>query len=158
MADITIPGNLTADPELRFTQGGQSVLNFTLAENHSKKDQSGQWVDDGTTFYRVALWGKRAETLADHLYKGASVLVTGRFRGGEFTSKQGELVKTYEVTAQQVGVVPRPQKSDRYAGDPGYAQQPAYSQGQQAQGWGQPQGQQQGPWAGAPQQSSDAPF
>lgn len=127
MADITIPGNLTADPELRFTQGGQAVLNFNLAENHSKKDQSGQWVDDGTTFYRVALWGKRAETLADHLSKGQSVLVTGRFRGGEFQSKQGETVRTYEVTANHVAVVPRPQKSDRYAGDPGYAQQPSYS-------------------------------
>jgi single-strand DNA-binding protein len=151
MADITIPGNLTADPELRFTQGGQSVLNFTLAENHSKKDQSGQWVDDGTTFYRVAMWGKRAETLADHLSKGASVLVTGRFRGGEFTSKTGELVKTYEV--------PRPQRSDRYAGDPGYAQQghpqgqPSYSPGQQAQGYGQ-----QDPWAGSQPQDDRPPF
>ena len=153
MADITIPGNLTADPELRFTQGGQAVLNFNLAENHSKKDQSGQWVDDGTTFYRVALWGKRAETLADHLSKGASVLVTGRFRGGEFTSKQGELVKTYEVTANHVAVVPRPQKSqyqDRYVGDP------SHSQGQQAQGWGQPSG--GDPWGGAPAQSDQAPF
>lgn len=136
MADITIQGNTTADPELRFTPNGGAVLNFNLAENHRKKDQQGTWQDDGTTFYRVAVWGKQAETLADHLGKGQRVLVSGRFRGGEFTSKQGEQVKTYEVTANHVGVVP---KADQQQG--GYQQG-----GQQAQGaWGGGQQSQQGP-------------
>ena len=148
MADITITGNLTADPELRFTASGQAALNFNMAENHSKKDQNGQWQDDGTTFYRVTVWGKRAETLADHLHKGASVLVSGRFRGGEFTSREGQLVKTYEVTANNVGLVPRPQRDQQG----GYQQQAPQ----------QPQQPQQGSWGsggdwGAPQQSS-TPF
>lgn len=136
MADITIQGNTTAAPELRFTPNGGAVLNFNLAENHRKKDQQGTWQDDGTTFYRVAVWGKQAETLADHLGKGQRVLVSGRFRGGEFTSKQGEQVRTYEVTANHVGVVPK--------ADQQQAQQPPQQGGftgsqEQAQQWGAPQ-------------------
>lgn len=134
MADISITGNTTADPELRFIPSGQAVLNFNLAENHRKK-QGDQWQDDGTTFYRVSVWGKQAETLADHLTKGSRVLVSGRFRGGEFTSKQGEQVKTYEVTANHVGVVPKAERMDRYAGDQGGWGQPANHQNQ----WDSPQ-------------------
>lgn len=146
MADITIQGNTTADPELRFTPNGGAVLNFNLAENHRKKDQQGTWQDDGTTFYRVAVWGKQAETLADHLGKGQRVLVSGRFRGGEFTSKQGEQVRTYEVTANHVGVVPKAdqQQAQQQSYGPPQGQQPPQQGGfpgsqEQAQQWGTPQ-------------------
>lgn len=140
MADITIQGNTTADPELRFTPNGGAVLNFNLAENHRKKDQQGTWQDDGTTFYRVAVWGKQAETLADHLGKGQRVLVSGRFRGGEFTSKQGEQVKTYEVTANHVGVVPKAdQQQAQQPPQQGYQQGGFTGSQEQAQQWGAPQ-------------------
>lgn len=128
MADITVQGNTTAAPELRFTPNGGAVLNFNLAENHRKK-VGDQWQDDGATFYRVAVWGKQAEALADSLSKGSRVLVSGRFRGSEFQGKEG-VVKTYEITANHVGLVPK--------GDPQQAQQGQGFQ-QQGQQWGAPQ-------------------
>ena len=145
MADITVQGNATADPELRFVGNGTQVLNFTVAENHRKKDQSGSWQDDGTTFYRVAVWGAQAESLAGSLGKGMRVLVSGRFRGGEFQGKDG-LVKTYEVTANHVGLVPRGESQQAPQG--GFQQQP---QQPQQGSWGSG-----GDW-GAPQQAH-APF
>lgn len=158
MADISFQGNTTADPELKFVPSGQAVLNFSVAENH-RKNNNGEWVDDGTTFYRVAVWGPKAETLADHMRKGDRVLVVGRFRGGEFDGKNGP-VKTYEVTANYVGVVPKRDQGQQSHQGGGYQQappqqgQPSYSPAQQAGGWGQPpQGQ---PWD-APQ-ADERPF
>lgn len=128
MADITVQGNTTADPELRFTPNGGAVLNFNLAENHRKK-VGDQWQDDGATFYRVAVWGKQAEALADSLSKGSRVLVAGRFRGSEFQGKEG-VVKTYEITANHVGLVPKGEHR---------GQQPQQGYQQQGQQWGAPQ-------------------
>lgn len=155
MADITIQGNATADGALKFLPNGSAVLNFDIAENHRKK-QGDTWVDDGTTFYRVAVWGKQAEILADHIRRGSRVLVAGRFRGGQFTSKDGQEVKTYEVTANHVGIIP---KSDQQGGQ---AQQANRYVGDQSGGtWGaNPNAQQADPWAASSmaQQNSELPF
>ena len=147
MADITIQGNATDEAVLRFTQSGAPVLGFSVAENHRKK-QGDQWIDDGTTFYNVSVWNKQAENLAGQIQKGQRVLVSGRFRSGEFEGKNGT-VKTYEVTANHVGLVPK-----------GESQQGGQQGGYQQQGY--PQQAQQGSWGsgggwGAPQQA-DAPF
>lgn len=64
MSNITVDGRATADAELRFSHSGQAILSWTLAENHRKK-VGDQWQDDGATFYRVTVFGKRAESLAE---------------------------------------------------------------------------------------------
>ena len=150
MADISFQGNATDEATLRFTQSGAPVLGFSVAENHRKK-QGDQWIDDGTTFYNVSVWNKQAENLAGQIQKGQRVLVTGRFRSGEFEGKNGP-VRTYEVTANHVGLVPR---GESQGGQQGYPQQGQqnYQQGQPQGGWGQQQG---GQW-GDPQQVQ-APF
>lgn len=158
MADITVIGNVN-NPEVKTTQNGKVVLNFSLAENHFR-NVNGEWQEDGTTWRQVTVWERTAEALADVLEKGMRVIVVGPERLREFEARDGSKGKSLEMTAKHVGIIPKsPQQgqlSDRYAGDPGYAQQSPYSQGQQAQGWGQPTGGDL--WGGAPAQSSDAPF
>jgi single-strand DNA-binding protein len=129
MSDITTVGNV-GEPSLKFTPQGKPVLEFSLAENHSKKNQQGGWDEDGTTWRRVTLWDKKAEALAEVLKKGDRVIVTGSERLREFQAKDGTTGKSLEVTARDVGIIPRAQQQ---------SQQPAA----QSQGWG-----------GQPQQSS----
>lgn len=161
MAEITFRGNVATDPELRYTPSGKAVINFNAAENHSKKDQSGQWVEDGATFYRVAVWGATAEALADSLRKGAPVVVAGRFRAGEFAGRDGQQVRTYEVTANHVGLIPRRDQQGAQSAQQGHQQQTVgYQQAPPQQGgtWGAPPQGQQDSWAGAPPQSERPPF
>jgi single-strand DNA-binding protein len=138
MADTTIIGNI-GEPALKFTPSGKAVLEFSLAENHSKKNASGGWDEDGTTWRRVAIWDKKAETLAEHLKKGDRVIVTGAERIREWESKDGAKGQSLEVNAREVGIVPRASAQQRT---------------QQADAWGTPSGG-SGGW-GAP--SSEVPF
>lgn len=158
MADITVIGNVN-NPEVKTTQNGKVFMNFSLAENHYR-NVNGEWQEDGTTWRQVTVWERTAEALADVLEKGQRVIVVGQERLREFDTRDGSKGKSLDLTAKHVGIIPKPpqqgQRSDRYAGDAGYAQQPSYSQDQQAQGWGQPTG--GDPWGGAPAQPSDAPF
>lgn len=105
MSSITIDGRATADAELKFLGSGQAVLNFTLAENHRRK-VGDEWHDDGASFYRVAVFGKRAESLADVVVKGAPVLVSGRFRSREFEARDGGTRLSLDVVADMVGLIP----------------------------------------------------
>src|SRR5690554_4747480 len=104
MADITFTGN-TTQPEMRFTNTGKALLSFAVAENHRKRDGNG-WVDDGTTFWRVTVWERQAETLAEVLEKGTRVLVTGTVKSREW-EKDGEKRLAYDVTARHVAVIPK---------------------------------------------------
>lgn len=71
-------GNVTADPELRFTPNGSAVANFTVADNPKKKDATGNWVDDGETiFVRCQVWGEMAENVSESFHKGTAVNVEG---------------------------------------------------------------------------------
>lgn len=106
MSDITTVGNV-GEPALKFTPQGKPVLEFSLAENHSKKNAQGGWDEDGTTWRRVAIWDKKAETLAEVLKKGDRVIVTGSERLREYTAKDGTQGKSLEVTARDVGIIPR---------------------------------------------------
>ena len=106
MSNVTVIGTIN-DPELRFTQSGKPVLGFSLAQNHRKKDQSGEWQDDGTTWRKVTVWDKKGEVLAEHLAKGMRVIVTGEERIREFEKKDGSKGQSLELNAREVGIVPK---------------------------------------------------
>ena len=105
MTDVAVVGNIS-EPELRFTPQGTPVLNFSLAENHRKK-QGNEWTDDGTTWRKVTVWEDKAETLANALSKGDRVIVVGAERIKEFTARDGGTGQSLEVTAKHVGIIPR---------------------------------------------------
>ena len=113
MADVTFTGNLTAAPEMKFSNSGKAFANFTVAENYRKKNQNGEWEDSGTAFWRVTVFGYQAEAVADTLDKGMKVVVGGRAELREYTTKEGAQGKSLECVANHVGVVPRAPKSNQ---------------------------------------------
>ena len=107
MSEITVIGTIN-EPALRFTNSGKPVLGFSLAQNHRRKDQSGEWQDDGTTWRKVTVWDKKGEHLAEHLAKGMRVIVTGEERIREFEKKDGSgKGQSLELNAKEVGIVPK---------------------------------------------------
>ena len=106
MSEITVIGNV-AKPELRFTQAGKPVFGFSLAQSHRKKDQSGQWQDDGTTWRKVTVWDKRGELLAEHISQGDRVMVIGQERIREYDKQDGSKGQSLELNAKEVGIVPK---------------------------------------------------
>ena len=99
---VIIVGNLGKDPELRYTQGGQPVANFTIATNESwaKKDGSGR--EERTEWHRIVAWGRTAELCAQYLAKGRPVYIEGRLQTREWENKEGQKQRTTEVVAQTV--------------------------------------------------------
>jgi single-strand DNA-binding protein len=104
MADTTtvLVGNLTEDPELRFTQGGAPVCNFRVAVTPRVKDGDG-WKDGDTSFYQVVAWRNLAENVAESLTKGARVVVYGTLRQRSWETPEGERRSVVEVQADEVG-------------------------------------------------------
>src|SRR5919205_2933328 len=98
---ITIVGNLGRDPELRYTPQGTAVCSFTMATNEKRKDKNGMQ-QDFTTWFRVTIWGKQAETVSKYLSKGRSVYVEGRLHVEEWTDKEGKQRYTLEVNSTDV--------------------------------------------------------
>ena len=97
---ITIAGNLTADPELRYTPTGQAVANFTVASTPRYLDKaSNEWKDGDTLFLRCNVWRQAAENVAESLQRGMRVIVTGRLRQRSYETREGEKCTVYEVTA-----------------------------------------------------------
>ena len=171
--NITICGNLTAAPELRFTPSGQAVANLNIAVNQRRKNpQTQEWEDAGTDFYGVAVWQKQgAENVAQSLGKGMEVIVTGRLKSRSYETKEGEKRTVWEIEADHVGPSLRRQEAQVRkvtppAGGQGghdWGQQP--QQGQpQASGWGQGGAQQTpsaDPWksaGGQGQITDEVPF
>jgi len=104
MTTITIVGNLTGDPELRFTPSGAAVANFVVAVNRRKFDkQANEWKDAGTDFYRCSVWREAAEHVAESLTKGTEVIVTGDLTSREYETREGEKRTVWEITAEHVG-------------------------------------------------------
>ncbi|WP_084079522.1 single-stranded DNA-binding protein [Demequina sp. NBRC 110057] len=100
---ITIVGNLTGDPELRFIQSGAAVANFTVASTPRTFDrQSNEWKDGDTLFMRCSLWREAAENVAESLTKGMRVIVTGRLVQRSFESN-GEKRSVVELQVDEVG-------------------------------------------------------
>ena len=101
---ITIIGNLTADPELRFTPSGAAVANFTVASTPRQFDRtSNEWKDGETLFMRCSVWRDAAENVAESLQRGARVLVSGRLKSRSYETKEGEKRTVIEMDVEEVG-------------------------------------------------------
>lgn len=99
---ITLIGNATEDPELRFTPSGAAVASFSVAVNSRVKDGDG-WKDGEPSYFRVNVWREQAEQVADSITKGLRVLVIGRIRQRKWEDKDGNPRSTFEVEADEVG-------------------------------------------------------
>jgi single-strand DNA-binding protein len=101
---ITLIGNLTADPELRFTPSGAAVANFTVASTPRTFDrQSGEWRDGEALFLRCNIWRQAAENVAETLTRGARVIVQGRLKQRSFETREGEKRTVVELEADEIG-------------------------------------------------------
>ncbi|QGJ92857.1 ssDNA binding protein [Arthrobacter phage Beagle] len=174
---ITLIGNLTNDPEMRFTPSGSAVANFTIASTPRTFDrQSNQWKDGEALFMRCSLWREAAENFVESAVKGTRVIVSGHLKSRSYETKEGEKRTVMEMEVQEAGISVsfatakpvRTQRNNQQGGQQGgqqgnwqgqqggqqaaYAgQQGGYQQGQQGGGYQQQPGGQQGgqddPWA-----------
>ena len=100
-----ILGNLTKDPEMRFTPNGQAVSSFSVATNRKWKGRDGQPDGEATDYHNVVVWGKQAETITPMLKKGNPVLVEGRIQTRSWEGQDGAKRYTTEIVAEQVIVL-----------------------------------------------------
>ncbi len=101
---ITIIGNLTADPELRYSGSGSPVANFTVASTPRTFDRnSGQWRDGETLFMRCSVWREVAENVAESLTKGTRVIVQGRLTQRSYQTRDGQQRTTVELQVDEIG-------------------------------------------------------
>ncbi len=126
---ITVVGNLTADPELRFTASGAAVANFTVASTPRTLDRaSNEWKDGEALFLRCNIWRQAAENIAESLTRGMRVIVTGRLKQRSFETKEGEKRTVIELEVDEIGPslryatakVNRAARSDGGGGGGGY--------------------------------------
>ena len=99
---VTVVGNLTGDPELRFTPGGHAVANCRLAVTPRVREGD-QWKDGDTSFFRVNAWRGLAENLTETLTKGTRVIVTGKLRNRSWETDGGEQRTVTEIEADELG-------------------------------------------------------
>ncbi len=148
---ITVIGNLTADPELRFTPSGAAVANFTVASTPRTFDrQANEWKDGEALFLRCAIWREAAENVAESLTRGARVVVSGRLKQRSFETKEGEKRTVVELDVDEIGpslryATAKVTKASRGGGGGGWS-------GGGNQGGGGGGGQQGGGWSGGGQQ------
>jgi len=126
---VILIGNLTADPELRYTTSGTARTRFSIAVNRQYKDASGQ-LQEETTFVPIVTWGTQAENCANYLSKGRSVAVEGRLRIDSFENAEGERRKVIEVVAQSVQFLGGPSRAQDREQPSSVASPPPESQGQ----------------------------
>ncbi|MFJ6303099.1 single-stranded DNA-binding protein [Pseudarthrobacter oxydans] len=101
---LTVIGNLTSDPELRFTPSGSAVANFTIASTPRTFDrQSNEWKDGETLFLRASVWREAAENVAESLTKGMRVIVSGRLKSRSYETKEGEKRTVIELEVDEIG-------------------------------------------------------
>ena len=123
---VIVIGNLGRDPELRYTQNGQAVANFTVATNENWTNKAGER-EERTEWHRVVAWGRVAELCAEYLAKGRTVYVEGRLQTREWEDKEGQKRQTTEVVAQTVQFLDRregPPRGAGGAGAPGTSSEP----------------------------------
>jgi single-strand DNA-binding protein len=180
---ITVIGNLTADPELRFTPSGAAVANFTVASTPRVFDrQTGEWKDQEALFLNCSVWRQAAENAAESLQRGMRVIVNGRLKARSYETREGEKRTVFEIDVEEVGpslkyATAKVTKTSRSGGGQGFQsgggddpwatggsggqQGGGQSGGQQGGGsWGGQQGGSQGqsdPWATPGVGSSDEP-
>jgi single-strand DNA-binding protein len=101
---ITVVGNLTADPELRYTQNGLAVVNFTIASTpRTLNRQTNEWVDGDALFLRASAWREFAEHIAGSLTKGSRVIAQGRLRQRSYQDREGQQRTSIELEVEEVG-------------------------------------------------------
>ncbi|HEU4544971.1 MAG TPA: single-stranded DNA-binding protein [Microlunatus sp.] len=175
---ITVVGNLTGDPELRFTPSGAAVANFTVASTPRQFDkQTNEWRDGEAMFLSCSVWRQAAENVAESLVKGSRVIVSGRLKARSYETREGEKRTVFEIDVDEVGpslryATAKVNKTTRSGGSGGYGGQPGQGQPAQQGGYqggyapqgGQPQGGQQGgqpqggdPWSTPGVSSQPAP-
>ena len=121
LCKIQIIGNLGRDPELRYTPNGRPVATFSVAVNQATKNQqSGEWVE-ATDWFRVSVWGDRAERAAESLRKGSRVFVDGRFRTREYETNDGRKGMSLDVSADNVMGLDKRDQEGGFTGAPGAA-------------------------------------
>ena len=163
---ITVVGNLTNDPELRFTPSGAAVANFTVASTPRTFDKnSNEWKDGEALFLRCSVWRQAAENVAESLQKGTAVIVQGRLKQRSYETKEGEKRTVYELEVDEVGpslkfATAKVTKASRGGGGGGYGGGGGGSyggnQGGSSYGGGQANGGNGGgqapvdPWSSAP--------
>ena len=142
---ITIIGNITGDPELRFTPSGAAVANFTVASTPRQFDRtSNEWKDGETLFMRCSVWRDAAENVAESLQRGTRVLVSGRLKSRSYETKEGEKRTVIELDVDEVGPslkyatakVNRTQRGNGGGGFNSGGQSQGQGQGQSGQGGG----------------------
>jgi single-strand DNA-binding protein len=170
---ITVIGNLTDDPELRFTPSGAAVANFTVASTPRVfKRESNSWEDGDTLFMRCSVWRQYAENVAESLNRGTRVIVSGRLKQRSYETREGEKRTVVELEVEEVGPalryatakVQRTQRSG--TGGFGGGQAGQGGQGAQAPGGGQAGGSDPwasstpaaDPWSSGPADSDEPPF
>lgn len=147
---ITVVGNLTADPELRFTPSGAAVANFTVASTPRIYDrQTGEWKDGEALFLRCNIWREAAENVAESLTRGSRVIVQGRLKQRSFETREGEKRTVVEVEVDEIGpslryATAKVNKASRSGGGGGSRQAPAQPSG----------GGSDDPWGSAPASGS----
>ncbi|MFJ4168359.1 single-stranded DNA-binding protein [Paenarthrobacter sp. NPDC089714] len=159
---ITLIGNLTNDPELRFTPSGSAVANFTVASTPRTFDrQSNEWKDGETLFMRCSLWREAAENVAESLTKGLRVIISGRLKSRSYETKEGEKRTVVELEVDEIGPslryamakVTRTQRSSNGGGFGG-GQPAGNNSSAQSDAWGGQGG--GGNWGNGP--DSEPPF
>jgi len=141
---VILIGNLGRDPELRYTQSGQAVTNFSLATSERFGGRDGGEQQERTEWHRIVAWGKTAETCAQYLAKGRSVYIEGRIQTRDWEDREGNKRQTTEVVAQRVQFLGGPRgeaggsgsqpRSDPPAQDPGSGSAGSGSSGSDASG------------------------
>lgn len=164
---VTITGNLTAAPDLRFTPSGVAVANFIIASTPSHFDKlKNEFVDEETTFMRCNVWREFAENVTETLQKGTRVVAQGRLKSRSFETKEGDKRTVMELEVDEIGPSLRRATAVVTKNAPkggGFGGHPADRDQQQSSGWGQ-SGQQQAqqptdPWANAERRGDEpAPF
>lgn len=101
---VILMGNLTRDPEIRYTSGGTAVTDIGLAVNDRRKGADGQWVDE-TTFVDVTLWGRTAEVAGEYLSKGSAILVEGRLKLDTWQTNDGQKRSKLHVVCERMQMV-----------------------------------------------------
>lgn len=154
---ITIVGNLTADPELRYTPNGKAVANFTIASTPRVYDrQANEWKDGEPLFLRSSLWGEYAEHVASSLTKGNRVIAQGRLKQRSYETREGEKRTSIELDIEEIG------PALRYAtAQVTRTGQGGTNTGQGTSGWGnqnQAATSQNNGWANPQYDDLDAPF
>lgn len=115
---VTVAGNLVADPQLNRTGAGQPVAHFRVAHTERRQNGDGTWVDGATTYLAATVWGRQAEHVAATLRRGDRVLVVGRLRQADYQTPEGEQRTGYELVADEVGLAlryttPDPARAER---------------------------------------------